>query len=172
MEIMCVFMNWRAFEFLQAKGDAIGIDWSQPTLSVGHYVCIATLFVLTLCLIRTRLLQHARRLYPLQISKQDKVEWAYSAASSQGDANADGETDVDDASNASPPPAASWSVIIPKEIALETGLEKKVGFQGRPDPASGYYCLYKEGRRVTAAGATERADADAKTMRPDSKKAS
>jgi hypothetical protein len=162
-----VCMNCRTFEFLQAR-NALGIGLSQQKNFVCHYVCIciATLFVLTLSLIRTRLQQHARRLYPLQISKQDKVEWAYSA-SSQRDANADDET-VDDASNASPP--ASWSIITPKEIALETGLEKKVGFQGRPDPASGYYCLYKEGRRVT--GATERADADAKSMRPDSKKAS
>ena len=28
------------------------------------------------------------------------------------------------------------------------GIEKKIGFEGIGDPASGYYCHYKEGRIV------------------------
>ena len=95
--------------------------------------------------------QHARRLYPLQISKQDKVEWGYSSSSSDND-------------------SSSWSVVNTKEIATEAGLEKKIGFEGTPDPASGYYCLYNGGRRVTAgesAGATE-----GKATKPNSKKSS
>ena len=74
-------------------------------------------------------LQHARRLFPLQISPKDRIEWAYW--------DADGE---------------DW-IIAGKEALegdLPKGLEKLIGFEGRPDPATGFYCMYNEGKLVTS----------------------
>lgn len=36
--------------------------------------------------------------------------------------------------------------------SIPTGLEKMIGFEGRPDPASGYYCMYNGGKLVTDNG--------------------
>ncbi|GKY91937.1 hypothetical protein MPSEU_000165300 [Mayamaea pseudoterrestris] len=98
---------------------------------------------------RSLIADHARRLHPLQISKQDKVEWGYSPQ--QNNVSTDG---------------ASWSVVDTKTIAMESGLEKKIGFQGQEDPASGYYCLYNGGRRVTG----DSGAAEGKGPKPQSKK--
>lgn len=62
-------------------------------------------------------MQHARRLFPLQISLKATIEWAYQ--------NLDSE---------------EWFVV--DKSVLETsdvpeGLEKMIGFEGRPDPSSG-----------------------------------
>lgn len=46
-------------------------------------------------------------------------------------------------------PEESWTVV--ENSVLDdapTGLERQIGFEGRPDPASGYYCLYNDGRLV------------------------
>ena len=32
---------------------------------------------------------------------------------------------------------------------LPGNIEKIIGFEGRPDPGSGYYCYYNEGRLVS-----------------------
>lgn len=86
----------------------------------------------------TRSLQHARRLFPLQVSPQAKVEWAFRA---------------DD--------AADWSVVASVSMDdLPDNIDKIIGFEGRPDPASGYYCVYNEGRLVQSDG----------DLRPTSKK--
>lgn len=72
--------------------------------------------------------QHAHRLFPLQVSTKDKVEWAY--------------WDVEN---------EDW-IIVDKTVLevddLPNTLEKLVGFEGRPDPATGFYCMYNEGKLV------------------------
>lgn len=75
---------------------------------------------------RVIIAEHSRRIYPLQISKDTKVQWAYWKE--------DGE---------------QW-VAVDKSVLDEAadGIEKEVGFEGRPDPASGFYCMYKGGRLV------------------------
>ena len=68
--------------------------------------------------------QHAKRLYPLQISPKVAVEWAYAAPSDDGDDKND------------------WTKV--DKSVLENapdGLEKIIGFEGSPDPSSGYYCV-------------------------------
>ena len=65
-------------------------------------------------------------MFPLQVSAKDKIEWAFWDATGE-----------------------DW-IIIDKD-ALESapaGLEKLIGFEGRPDPATGFYCMYNEGRLV------------------------
>lgn len=32
-------------------------------------------------------------------------------------------------------------------VAVPEHLEKMIGFEGRPDPSTGFYCVYEEGRR-------------------------
>ena len=65
----------------------------------------------------------------MQVSTKDRIEWSY------------WDADGDD-----------W-VIVDKSVLDEedipAGFEKMIGFEGRPDPASGYYCMYNEGRMVT-----------------------
>ena len=49
------------------------------------------------------------------------------------------------------PDAETWNIIdknVLKTADIPDGIEKMIGFEGRPDPASGYYCMYNEGRLV------------------------
>jgi hypothetical protein len=77
---------------------------------------------------RALLADHAKRLYPLQISAKDRVEYAIS-------------------SSATPTTTLEWT-LIPKDAIKEftTGIERQCGFEGKPDPASGFYCHYVDGR--------------------------
>lgn len=38
------------------------------------------------------------------------------------------------------------SVLDNEEAAAVDGLEKLIGFEGRPDPSTGFYCVYDGGR--------------------------
>jgi len=79
---------------------------------------------------RALISEHARRLFPLQVSIKDKIEWAYRKSDEE-----------------------EW-VIVDKSVLeskdIPEGVEKMIGFEGNPDPASGYYCVYNEGRLVTS----------------------
>ena len=78
------------------------------------------------CLTLYYVLQHARRLFPLQVSTKDKIEWACWEGSDD-----DG----------------SWTVVDKSAVdAAPEGVEKLIGFEGKPDPASGFYCVYDNGR--------------------------
>lgn len=86
-------------------------------------------------------MQHARRLYPLQVSPKDKIDWGVKETSSSS-------SDSEDV----------WFVVdksileeeSSSDISVPDALEKLIGFEGTPDPASGYYCYYNEGRLVNA----------------------
>lgn len=70
--------------------------------------------------------QHGKRLYPLQVSNKKTLEWAYFAEELEE------WTTVDKSIlEAQPPPAE---------------IEKMIGFEGRPDPSSGFYCVYDNGK--------------------------
>jgi hypothetical protein len=63
--------------------------------------------------------QHAKRLFPLQISTKAQVEWGY-----RNEENA-------------------W-VAVDKSVldsVQEAGIEKSMGFEGTPDPTTGFYCV-------------------------------
>jgi len=71
--------------------------------------------------------EHAKRLLPLQVKPKDVVEWGYRAAGSDDE----------------------WSLVNKKVVdGAPKGVEKKVGFEGTPDPNSGFYCHYSGGRIV------------------------
>jgi len=67
--------------------------------------------------------QHAKRLYPLQISPKVPVEWGYAAVSNDDE-------------------STTWSSV-DKSILSEApeGIEKMIGFEGKPDPSTGFYCV-------------------------------
>lgn len=69
--------------------------------------------------------EHAKRLHPLQFLPKDKVEWAYAE---EGD------------------DSITW-VVVNKNSATSspTGIEKKIGFEGKPD-STGFYGRSLEGR--------------------------
>lgn len=77
---------------------------------------------------RGLIVEHAKRLLPLQVKPKDLVEWGYKASDSDDD---------------------EWS-LVDKSVVDDgpKGVEKKVGFEGTPDPNSGFYCHYSGGRLV------------------------
>lgn len=68
----------------------------------------------------------------MQVSAKDKIEWAY------WDRDSDNE---------------DW-VVVDKSVLngddIPDALEKIIGFEGRPDPATGFYCMYNEGKLVVS----------------------
>ena len=80
--------------------------------------------------------EHAKRLLPLQVKPKDMVEWGYRAT------NSDDEP--------------SWSPV-DKSVCDDApkGVEKKIGFEGSPDPNSGFYCHYSSGRLVDKSDAAK-----------------
>jgi hypothetical protein len=81
--------------------------------------------------------QHAKRLYPLKVSSKKALEWGYCATL---------EKEGDESST------SSWTVVdksVLEASPLPEGLEKMIGFEGTPDPATGYYCVYAEGLQTS-----------------------
>ena len=77
---------------------------------------------------RALIADHAKRLYPVKVPANAVLEWGYFL---EGEEENSWVT-VDKASGADAP----------------KGIEKKFGFEGISDKASGYYCYYSEGRVV------------------------
>lgn len=73
--------------------------------------------------------EHAKRLYPLLFLPKDKVEWAYASKLK--------------------PEQEDWVLVDKNAMSdVPAGVEKIIGFEGKPDPATGFYCNYKGGRLV------------------------
>ena len=71
-------------------------------------------------------IQHAKRLYPLQLSSKKDLEWGYQTGDNEN---------------------IEWKTVDKSCMANTVeGIEKLIGFEGRPDPASGFYCVYDGGR--------------------------
>mmetsp|Transcript_9041 Transcript_9041/g.12858 ORF Transcript_9041/g.12858 Transcript_9041/m.12858 type:complete len:232 (-) Transcript_9041:152-847(-) len=78
--------------------------------------------------------EHSRRLYPLKVLAKDRVEWAYYKTNDNDDDENDGE----------------W-IALSKDAGkgeLPDGIDKKIGFEGKADPKTGFYCHYNAGRLV------------------------
>mmetsp|Transcript_27033 Transcript_27033/g.41459 ORF Transcript_27033/g.41459 Transcript_27033/m.41459 type:complete len:244 (-) Transcript_27033:37-768(-) len=81
---------------------------------------------------RALIADHVKRVAPGKVSPTDRIQWGYRNGNDDGD---------------------YWTVINAKELdAKETppDIEKLIGFEGIPDPASGYYCKYDAGKLVNA----------------------
>lgn len=97
---------------------------------------------------RALIAEHSKRLYPLLIPMNAMLEWGYISA---------GEKKVIDGSGNDGGDAITpvWTTVDIKAIstdsvitANEENIEKKIGFEGIPDRATGYYCFYNQGRIV------------------------
>ena len=87
---------------------------------------------------RALIAEHSKRLYPVQIPPNAILEWGYRSDSSVGEEEeAGGGGD------------AVW-VMVDKSRGDDApaGIEKRIGFEGISDKATGYYCFYNEGRIV------------------------
>lgn len=73
---------------------------------------------------RALIAEHAKRLYPLQIQSKDKVEWGYAVTTSDDN---------------------DFVVVNVKQVNVDGVDAKSVGFEGTPDPVTGYYCHYENG---------------------------
>lgn len=40
--------------------------------------------------------------------------------------------------------------VVDTKVPVDVEKGKAIGFEGRPDPATGFYCLYNEGRLVNS----------------------
>lgn len=74
--------------------------------------------------------KHAIRLYPLKISNKVTLQWAYAEG---GD---DDTTWI----------AVDKSILDDSPTSVPDGIEKMIGFEGTPDPATGFYCVYDGGQ--------------------------
>lgn len=75
---------------------------------------------------RALIAEHSKRLYPVQIPANSVLEWGYLNGGDE-----------------------EWTVVDKsKGDDAEKGIEKKFGFEGISDKATGYYCYYHEGRIV------------------------
>ena len=99
---------------------------------------------------RALIAEHSKRLYPVQIPPNAVLEWGYllSGEKEEEAAGGDGVGVVGD---------AAW-VIVDKSSGenAPAGFEKKIGFEGISDKATGYYCFYNEGRIVERGEAGEK----------------
>lgn len=102
-------------------------DESDEWLEVGKIRSKGTEYTaIAVAVQRAIIAEHGKRLYPLQVSNKKTLEWAYFAKELEE------WTTVDKSIlEAQPPPAE---------------IEKMIGFEGRPDPSSGFYCVYDNGK--------------------------
>jgi hypothetical protein len=88
---------------------------TEYTSRPSSRICLFALFLIRYSLFLYR--QHAKRLFPLQISPKDTVIWAFW--------DTDTWTIVDKA------------ILEEQSDSLPANVEKLIGFEGRPDPSSG-----------------------------------
>ena len=94
---------------------------------------------------RALIAEHSKRLYPVQIPPNAILEWGYRTDSAEDDGGGDGGGE------------AIWAAVDKRRgDDVPPGFEKKIGFEGISDKATGYYCFYNEGRIV------ERGEAEGK----------
>jgi hypothetical protein len=81
-----------------------------------------------------RLGKHAKRLYPLKVSPKAQIEWGYQTSS---------DSENDDDENTTDSTESCWITV--DKAVLESipvkGIEKLMGFEGTPDPTTGFYCV-------------------------------
>jgi hypothetical protein len=74
---------------------------------------------------RALIADHAHRMFPIQVSTKDTVEWGLRKSESD-----------------------DW-VVVDKSLLdsqeVPSGLEKLIGFEGTADPKTGFYCHYNDG---------------------------
>jgi len=104
----------------------VGVQYEDEWFPVGHVRAQEGVSVeVAVARQRALLADHAARLFPLRISKNARVEWGYQ----------DGEEET-------------WIKV--DKAVLEgdatEALEKKIGYEGTPDPSTGFYCIYESGK--------------------------
>ncbi len=77
--------------------------------------------------------QHAKRLFPLQVTAKTKLNWGMMITEGGSD-------------------EGSWKPLDPKSFTSSDVLDKDIGFEGTPDAASGFYCVYDQGKILNASG--------------------
>jgi len=109
---------------LTGDGDEETSEW----LSVGKVKSKDNDFTaVAVVMQRAIIAEHGKRLFPLQVSKKSTCEWGY----------LEGEGD-----------SREWKAVDVKAALVDApaGIEKEIGFEGIPDPATGFYCTYDFGR--------------------------
>ncbi|GAX17642.1 hypothetical protein FisN_18Lh303 [Fistulifera solaris] len=82
---------------------------------------------------RALIAEHAKRLFPLQVTAKTKLNWGMMITEKGRD-------------------EGSWKTLDPKSFTSADVLDKDIGFEGTPDAASGFYCVYDQGKILNASG--------------------
>lgn len=118
-------------------GVRIADDGDGEWFRVGHVKSVGGEYTAYAVLRQRALLaEHAKRLFPVKMKANAKLEWGYFEY---------GEDNNEDGSS------VEWTVLDTKEfdsLASPKNAEKEIGFEGYCDKASGYYCNYHEGKLV------------------------
>jgi hypothetical protein len=168
----------RYLDLKQATSHTVGVkaasaeesDNDGDWLVVGQVRCRdETLLTAAVARQRGLIADHAKRLFPLKVTPQIKLAWGYFQTTG------DVATPVDGGAV-----SGKWVVVDPKAadaVAGQKDFDKSIGYEGTPDPSTGYYCTYNEGRLVggttlsvskTGGGSGEPVVAK-KSIRPSSK---
>jgi len=106
---------------------------------------------------RAIIAEHAKRLHPIQLAtngkQQLKFNWGYYDFSTPttSEEKKDGNDDDDDNEDDKDEEEGQWVIVDKSSSGSEDdvvvdGIEKLIGFMGRPDPVTGFYCQYESGR--------------------------
>lgn len=83
---------------------------------------------------RALIAEHSKRLFLVQIPANAVLDWGYQ---------------IDDDGEDEESSSTTWAVMDKaKGDDAPSGIEKKIGFEGVSDKASGFYCYYHEGRII------------------------
>jgi len=103
---------------------------------------------------RAIIAEHAKRLHPIQLAtngkQQLKFNWGYYDFSTPTTTTSTSEEKDDDDNDDNEEEEEGQWVIVDKSSSEDDvvvdGIEKLIGFMGRPDPVTGFYCQYESGR--------------------------
>jgi len=105
---------------------------------------------------RAIIADHAKRLHPIQLApkgkQQLKLNWGFYEFTSPATATSAEKDDDNEDGDDNEEQEGQWTVVDKSTAASSTeddGIEKLIGFMGRPDPVSGFYCQY-DGGRITS----------------------
>ena len=131
-------MQWDRYNDMKAsKSATVGVriksedEETNKWMEVGQVRSENDEYEVAIARQRALIAEHGKRLHVIEIPSDAVLEWGVLRGDGDGK---EGE---------------QWSVVDKsKGGGAAKGIEKKIGFEGIPDDATGFYCHYHEGRVV------------------------
>jgi len=107
-------------------------DVTNEWMEVGRVRSATDEYEMAIARQRALIAEHSKRLYVLQIPEDSILEWGMKRSGEEEEGEEEVWTVVDKSSGDDAP----------------KGIEKRIGFEGISDEATGFYCYYHEGRVI------------------------